>query len=81
MCSVLDRQCHDFLICFDARTVDLIAEYAAVHSQQLKTLENQSANLQANSVLKGFLSKHFFVQKKALKFELLFHFFTVNDPC
>ena len=80
MCSVLDRQCHDFLICFDARTVDLIAEYAAVHSQQLKTLENQSANLQANAV-KGFLSKHFFVQKKALKFELLFPFLTVNDPC
>ena len=38
-----------------------------------KTLENQSANLQANSGLEGILSKHFFVHKKALKFELLFH--------
>ena len=38
-----------------------------------KTLENQSANLQANSGLEGILSKHFFfVQEKALKFELLF---------
>ena len=37
-----------------------------------KMLENQSANLQANSGLKGILSKPiFFVQKKALKFELL----------
>ena len=48
-----------------------------------KTLENQSANLQANFGLQGILSKHFFVQKTALKFEMLFHclLWTVNDPC
>ena len=35
-----------------------------------KMLENQSANLQTNSGLKGSI---FFVQKKVLKFKLLFH--------
>ena len=37
-----------------------------------KTLE-PSTNLQANFGLEGILSKHFFVQKMALKFKLLFH--------
>ena len=48
-----------------------------------KALENQSTNLQANSGLEGIISKHFLVQKKALKFELLFHCLlqTVNGPC
>ena len=30
------REHHDFLICFDARTVGEIAEYAVVHLQRLE---------------------------------------------
>ena len=51
-----------------------------------KMLENQWANLQANSYFKKMTrnsQKAFFVQEKALKFEMLFHclLYTANDHC
>ena len=69
MCVVFIYFCreeHDALICFDARTVRWIADYAEVHLQRLEDAgKNQSTNLQANSGLEGILSKHcFFVQSK-----------------
>jgi len=46
-----------------------------------KMLENQSANLQANSGLEGILSKHFCSSEEGFKVRTALSLFTVNDPC
>ena len=47
-----------------------------------KTLEIQSENLQANSGLKGILSKHFFFcSEDGFKVRTALSLFTVNEPC
>ena len=43
-----------------------------------KTLENQSANLQANFGLEGILSKHFFCSEEGFKVRTALSLFTVN---
>ena len=43
-----------------------------------KTLENQSANLQANFGLEGILSKHFFCSEKSFKVGNALSLLTVN---
>ena len=50
-------------------------------SRLQKTLENQSANLQANFGREGILSKHFFCSEKGFKVGNALSLFTVNDPC
>ena len=46
-----------------------------------KKLENQSANLQANSGLEGILSKHFCSSEEGFKVRTALSLFTLNDPC
>ena len=50
-------------------------------SRLQKTLENQSANLQANFGREGILSKHLFCSEKGFKVGNVLSLFTVNDPC
>ena len=65
---------HDFLICFDTRTVNYIEEYRAVPLQQMEDAGKPVSKFTFICFLEGILSKHFFfVQKKGFKFELLFH--------
>ena len=46
-----------------------------------KKLENQSANLQANSGLEGILSRHFCSSEEGFKVRTALSLFTVNNPC
>ena len=78
-----------FFFFLEVRSLELLARLQ--NTQQCicsdwKMLENQWANSQANSYKKksqGILSKHFLGQKRARKFELLFHCLpeTANDHC
>ena len=72
---------HDFPTSFlGARSLELSATLQNTRQcicSDWKMLENQWANLYKQILIKksqGILSKYFFVQKKALKFELLFYY-------
>ena len=77
MCTFFVREYHDFLIYFDAsqcrRDCRIHGSAFAAIGRRWKT--DQSENLQTHSDPQEIVSKHFFVQKKALKL------FTVNASC
>ena len=62
------RECHDFLICFDSRTVGEIAEYAATHRQRLEDAGKPASKFTYTSWLwmNSDLSKHFFSSGRRL---------------
>ena len=74
---------NDFLNFFggDARSLELSARLQNTRlciCSDWKMLENQWANLYKRILVKksqGILSKYFFLQKKALKIEVLFYYF------
>ena len=69
------REYHgDFLICFDARTVGYIAEYAAEH---LHRLEGPGKPKKPKQIL----ALKEFCSEEGFQFRAAFSLFTVTDPC